>query len=362
MISTFRTTLLFLVPVLVGFHLPAHADENAPSVSSAVEAWLSSPHADSSSEAFRHWDEDGEIPPACATCHSSSGFMDYIGADGSAIGQVDTPAAPLSVVECATCHSVPAEAMDSVTFPSGTMISNLESSATCVVCHQGRESTPSVNAAITGLDNDTPSAELNFINVHYRVAAAMLFGTEVKGAYEYDGKVYSGKFSHIAGLDTCSSCHNPHSLEVAQENCVSCHKVDALSDIRTSQVDYDGDGDLTEGISGEIQSLHQTLGTAIYAYAAEVTDAPIIYATGAYPYFFNDTNGNGTGDPGETIYPNRYASWTPRLLKAAYNYQYIAVDPGAYAHNPHYAIQILIDSIDDLAQIVEVDMPETSRP
>ena len=362
MISTFRTTLLFLLPVLVGFHLPAYADENPPSVSSAVEAWLNSPHADYSSEAFRHWDEDGEIPTSCAACHSSSGFMDYVGADGSEAGQVDNPAAPLSVVECATCHTPTAEALDSVAFPSGAMISNLGSSATCTVCHQGRQSTSSVNAAVTGLGDDTPSADLNFINVHYRVAAAMLFGTEVKGAYEYDGKEYGGKFAHVPGLDTCSSCHNPHSLDVALENCVGCHKVDALGDIRTSSVDYDGDGDLAEGISGEIQSLHQTLGTAMYAYASEVTGAPIIYTAGAYPYFFNDTNGNGAGEPGETIYPNRYASWTPRLLKAAYNYQYIAVDPGAYAHNPHYAIQILLDSISDLAEKVAVDMPETSRP
>lgn len=362
MLSTFKTTLLFLLPVLVVSHLPAYADENPPTVSSAVEAWLNSPHADFSSEAFRHWDEDGEIPTSCAACHSSSGFMDYIGADGSEAGQVDSPAVPLSVVECATCHAATAEALDSVAFPSGAVISNLGSSATCTVCHQGRQSTSSVDMAVTGLGEDTPSADLNFINVHYRVAAAMLFGTEVKGAYEYDGKEYSGKFTHIPGLDTCSSCHNPHSLEVALDNCVGCHKVDALGDIRTSRVDYDGDGDLAEGISDEIQNLHQALGSAMYAYASEVTGAPIIYAAGAYPYFFNDTNANGAGEPGETIYPNRYVSWTPRMLKAAYNYQYIAVDPGAYAHNPHYAIQILLDSIGDLAEKVAVDMPETSRP
>ena len=360
--SIVKTAMLFFLPALMGFHLPAYADESPPTVSSAVEAWLNSPHADYSSEAFRHWDEDGEIPTSCAACHSSSGFMDYIGADGSEAGKVDNPAVPLSVVECATCHTPAAEALDSVTFPSGIMISNLGSSASCTVCHQGRQSTPSVNAAVTGLDADTPSADLGFINVHYRVAAAMLYGTEVKGAYEYEGKEYSGKFAHVLGLDSCSGCHDPHSLEVAPDNCVSCHKVDALGDIRTSPSDYDGDGDTAEGISGEIASLHQTLGSAMYAYASEVTGAPIVYAAGAYPYFFNDTNGNGVGEPGETIYPNRYASWTPRLLKAAYNYQYIAVDPGAYAHNPHYAIQILLDSIGDLAEKVTVDLPAVSRP
>jgi len=40
------------------------------------------------------------------------------GAHGSAAGQVDAPVVPLSVVQCATCHPVTAEALDSVTLPS----------------------------------------------------------------------------------------------------------------------------------------------------------------------------------------------------------------------------------------------------
>ncbi|MCC6188392.1 MAG: polyheme membrane-associated cytochrome C, partial [Anaerolineales bacterium] len=40
-----------------------------------------------------------------------------------------------------------------------------------------------------------------------------------------------------------------------------------------------------------------------------------------------------------------YASWTPGLLRAAYNYQYAQKDPGAFAHNGKYIIQILYDSL-----------------
>ncbi len=360
--STFKTAMLIFLPLLLGSNSPAYAEEASLGVSSAVEAWLNSPHANYRSEAFRHWDEDAEIPASCATCHSSTGFIDYIGADGSTVGQVDNPVIPLSVVECATCHTPTAEALDSIAFPSGVIISNLGSSATCAVCHQGRQSTLSVNAAVTGLDEDTPSSDLGFINVHYRVAAAMLYGTVVKGAYEYDGKEYVGKFVHTPKLDSCSECHNPHSLEVALENCTSCHEVSTLAAIRTSEPDYNGNGDVAEGISNEIGDLHQALGKAIYSYASEVIGEPIIYAAESYPYFFYDNNGNGIGEPDETVFPNRYVSWTPRLLKAAYNYKYVAVDPGAYAHNPHYAIQILLDSISDLAQKIAVDMPTVTRP
>ncbi|MCP5116157.1 MAG: polyheme membrane-associated cytochrome C, partial [bacterium] len=53
-------------------------------------------------------------------------------------------------------------------------------------------------------------------------------------------------------------------------------------------------------------------------------------------------------DPGEGIFPNRYATWTPRLLQAAYNYQYATKDPGGYAHNGAYVLQLLYDSLADI--------------
>jgi hypothetical protein len=62
---------------------------------------------------------------------------------------------------------------------------------------------------------------------------------------------------------------------------------------------------------------------------------PIAYDGAAYPYFFNDA---GEG----------YATWTPRMLQAAYNYQYATKDPGAFAHNGKYILQVLYDSIENL--------------
>jgi hypothetical protein len=75
---------------------------------------------------------------------------------------------------------------------------------------------------------------------------------------------------------------------------------------------------------------------------------PIIYSGGSYPYWFIDSNANGAVDPGEAIYPNQYATFTPRLLRAAYNYSWTVKDPGVFAHNGKYALQLLYDSIQDL--------------
>jgi hypothetical protein len=129
-----------------------------------------------------------------------------------------------------------------------------------------------------------------------------------------------------------------------------------------STVDYDGDGNASEGIAQEVEHLRQRLLAAIAAYAKTVAGKPIVYDLDAYPYFFIDTNGNGVADKEETQFPNRYNAWTPRMLKAAYNYQFVTKDPGAFAHNPIYTLQILHDSISDLGAKVSVDLARAKRP
>lgn len=332
-------------------------------LSNEIEEWLASPHADRSSEAFTHWDEDGEVPERCATCHSGPGNLDFLGADGSAAGVVDHPAVTGAPIDCVVCHNATAASLESVTFPSGEVVAGLGTSSVCAVCHQGRASGDGVNAATADLDDDVISGDLGFLNVHYRAAAATLYGTSVRGGYQYEGKTYADRFAHVKDLDTCADCHNPHSLEIAVEECSTCHKdIDSLTAIRISPADADGDGDTSEGVAGEIATLHAVLDESIRAYATSVSDAPVVYSSAAYPYFFGDTNGDGQAQSDEAAYANRYQSWTPRLLKAAYNYQFIAKDPGAYAHNSRYALQLLYDSIEDLSPQTGQDMSGFIRP
>lgn len=344
--------------------MPAQAqDDAAPSLTEIVEAWLASPHAARDDEAFTHWDEDGEVPERCATCHSGPGFIDFLGADGTTAMQVDHPAPTGSPIDCAACHNAAAAALDTVTFPSGESVAGLGASAICGVCHQGRQSTDSVNAAIAGGEDDTVNGDLGFLNIHYRAAAATLLGGQVRGGYQYDGKSYAGRFAHPEPLNTCVGCHSPHALTVAEAQCAECHKgISDLADIRGRTGDADGDGDTSEGVASEIASLHEALGAAIQSYATEVAGTAVVYASANYPYFFVDTNGDGAVSDGEAAYPNRYQSWTPRLLRAAYNYQFVAKDPGAYTHNPHYAIQLLHDSLESLSESVDVDMAGFVRP
>ena len=322
------------------------------------DLWAVSGHADASAEAFRHWDESDppEVPTSCAKCHSAYGYLDYLGVDGTEFGIVDNAAPTDSVITCVVCHNSATVAMDTVSFPSGVVIGGLGPEARCMQCHQGRESTTSVNAAIeaASVGSDDEVAEgLGFKNIHYFAAGATLYGGKAMGGYQYDGKAYIGKFDHAAKINGCADCHNPHSLAVKVSVCSECHAgVTEESDLNAvrmpgSNVDFDGD-DADEGTLGEIEGLRDLLYLALQDYAADTLGTAIVYDAHSYPYFFVDTNANGDVDEGEAVYANSYKQWSARLLRGAYNFQYSQKDPGAFAHNNRYVIQLLFDSIEDL--------------
>ena len=342
--------------------LPATAQE-LPDLTAIVEAWIASGHADHASPSFTRWNAEGAVPENCAACHSEPGFLDFLGADGTEPGVVNHPAATGAVIGCASCHVSEAEALDTATLPSGVALTGLGPNATCSVCHAGRASGERVAQATDGIDEDTVSPDLAFINIHYGPAAAIMAGGDGRAGVHYPGRSYAGSFRHVPGADSCVACHEPHTTEVATDGCLTCHRgVTDLRDIRMRAADFDGDGSNAGGIHAEIAGLHARLYDAIRAYAAEVAGVPIAYSPDAHPYFFADPDGDGEVARGGGEGSARYQNWTPRLLKAAYNYHVAAKDPSGYVHNPAYLLQLLHDSLESLSERVEVDMGAINRP
>ena len=347
--------------------------ESAPSVAIPFyDEWVSSPHNDTEGEAFNHWNEEdpAEVPTDCAKCHSTPGYIDHLGADGSAAGVVDVAAPIGTTVQCVACHNEVTLDKTSVVFPSGIEVMNLGDEARCMECHQGRASTVSVDQRIAdaGLTErlDTVSEDMGFTNIHYYAAAATQYGTLAKGGYEYGGLSYDAKFDHVDSFNTCIECHDMHTLQVNLEDCQACHTdvetAEDLVNIRMagSLVDYDGDGDMEEGVYYEIEGLRDLLYGAMQAYSMEVGGKMIAYNELAYPYFFIDTDADGTLSESET---DRFDAWTGRLAKAAYNFQVSKKDPGRYAHGGKYIIQLLYDSITDLNTAIDtpVDLAAANR-
>ena len=328
-----------------------------------VSEYFASGHADTAAEAFNHW--TGTVQASCAKCHSENGFLDFLGADGSAAGTIDNANVTGSVISCMACHNSATPTLTSVTFPSGVEVTGLGMEAVCMQCHQGRSSSPTVDTYIAGkaiVGDDTPDAALGFQNAHYFAAGATFYGGITKGAYQYAGQTYDVRNRHVDSMDTCQECHNQHSGEIRLTQCAACHTgvtdLASLADVRMfgSTGDYDGDGNTSEGMEHEVDGVAAILMDTIKAYALEIGGVALVYDGGAYPYCFVDDNGDGIHDPTETT---KYNAFTNRLVKAAYNYQWYMKDPGGYAHHPKYLIEVLHDSINDLNSALAAPMAFT---
>lgn len=367
---------IILVSVVAAFTMtgrPAVAQEDnlPPDITADLpffERWLGSPHADPTSPAFSYWNdlEPSLIPKGCAKCHSRTGFEDFLGVDGTPAGQVDRPHPVGTVIDCVACHNDAFTNKTTVTMPSGIELHAAADETRCAECHQGRQSAMGIDAMIqnAGASLDTVSDALDFGRTHNNPGVALKYGTAAKGGYEYAGKAYDSEFTHVPGYRTCTECHDAFSMAVRVEECQTCHtEVKTAADLvkirmAGSAVDYNGNGNVDEGIFAEIASLQAMLYQNIQTYAREVSGHPLVHTPDTYPYFFNDLNQNGKLEASEAAYDNRFRDWTPRLLRAAYNYEASLRDPGAYAHNPKYVIQLLYDATASLNQAVweQIDM------
>ncbi|MCV2868680.1 cytochrome c3 family protein [Defluviimonas sp. WL0002] len=343
------------VPYVLPQSGPFNPEDIAIENSQAITDWYRSAHADQAAEAFRHWDADEEIRPVCAVCHSGEGFRAFHGLDGSAPGIPDKPIPTGGVVDCGTCHNAGLSKVNEIAFPSGLMHPVEGVEAACLTCHQGRTAGVSVANAVAGKNDDQPDPELSFINPHYATAAATWLGGYAAAGFHYEGQTYSGRFFHARPVSTCNSCHDPHSLKVEFETCLTCHQGTEPSDIRISRQSYDGSGDTSVGIKRDIDNNAALLLDMVREYAADIAGVPLVYDGNRHPYFFADANGDAMADQAEGR-PVVYNAWTPRMLRAAYNWKLVTADPGNFAHNPPYALELLYDAIADLAGPLGVDM------
>jgi hypothetical protein len=284
-------------------------------------------------------------------CHSGVGFLQSqeLGLEVATPGYSDLlTETDWEAIACAVCHD-PHDASDGhphqlrdvgpVTLLNGEMVTEGGYGKLCMNCHVSRR------------DADEYVEEYHrHYGPHYSNQTDMLVGTN---AVEYGKRIR--RSTHLYAVeDACAGCHmqsvprtidgedNPifthaggHTFKPVYDNgtpddhsddvdltapCVSCHGPMTTFDIPRD--DYDGDGKV-EGVQTEVEGLMHAL-----ALALPPLDEATVEVTEEY---------------------------TPKQLKAAYNFKFVEEDGSHGIHNTQYAVGILKAAIEDLTGRVVVE-------
>jgi hypothetical protein len=361
-----------------------------------------------------HMIASGHNSGQCARCHSSDGFRDFIGADGSAsnIANVQYSGTDVTTVcvangalpcldtnkvlgtnattvyyangfRCDACHNgatvLGGGTLNQHTFPRGNAVTMDGNTAICSQCHDGGRPGYEVSkllaqspelAYTTAPDTQLTGTNNKTVRAHYLPAASSLFGADASNWYQYPGAVYTSQNKH-GGIAACTDCHSPHTGSVFPDSnpadpsntiaakCGGCHN-DELTGLpvanfaqleESRQFGFEGDIDgngTQESLNVEIAGLRAKLLAGIQSYATNVVGTAICFDNSASNpnRFYLDDGSSVNGRCGTQT--TEYNKYTPRLLRAAYNYMIATNDFGAWAHNPRYAIEVIYDAIADL--------------
>jgi hypothetical protein len=362
--------------------------------------WAESGHGDINGAAWRTYDfkarnraTTGASPATsvatdCIRCHSTTGYLNYI---TSGFRNISSWADPGGLdrgkqnLYCNACHidgsgrsygyrmrNVPQvtgfynysvrqpsaknnlitpalkRLLVSFTYPS------VGDSNICMVCHVGRENGDTLKAIDAQVSSKLSFAgyssyyrNLGFVNSHYLTAGATIFKAS---GYEYTGLDYN------SNIDRNNNSHYMHD-QIGRFNtnntgtsgpCVTCHLKPGRHTLKPLSTDtsgnfssvispvcancHDSANPMTEAIANTERAA---LNSALAALKAMLAQNNIFFKD-SNPYFFTSATGN-TG----------FTRWRKiETMGAAFNYNLLAHDPGAFAHNRLYVKRLVHDAID----------------
>jgi predicted CxxxxCH...CXXCH cytochrome family protein len=285
------------------------------------QQWAKSAHAATADNSWRQY--DFKTMSGCVQCHTTTGFIAYSSARVStAWGKSSDKTKEL--MTCIGCHSdITTGALRTMTpirpyaEDTGYINPNIGKSNSCMTCHSGTKDGKSITSQLNAFADFT---NLPFINPHYMAAGGTSYG---QAGYHFPDRSYNGAATHTNlgssdGSGSCVNCHKNSTyghkfLSGAISLCAGCHG-SSFDDATLS-------ADRTAFLNA-LEILRAQLAANGFVYTAS-------------PPGFTNTNW-GTGQAGANT------------MGAAFNYVLFATEPGAYTHNPTYARQLVIDSIDYL--------------
>lgn len=330
--------------------------------------WVASGHADTTAAgAWAHYNWT-EIPGAvrndftvvsafgdrrpCQRCHTTTGVIAYLIANTDA--NPSDYVAPMAynsnfkpeMLKCNGCHTdnvgnLRTTGQITAAYTNAPhQYPDAGDSNLCLACHTGVESGESIKS------NTDADGVLSFINSHYLTAGGTIYAAS---GYEYPGKSYAN-LSYYAHDQIGSGDQGP---------CIGCH-LSAPEKHSFQPVTKDAAGAITAITSTVCVTCHagqyaltpaalnaeeEDFSAALEALDAQLAAKGIFFST-AYPYFYKGENATGgafTNWAG--VYG--FASYKD-TMGAAFNYNLLEHDPGAYAHNRIYAKRLIYDAIDFL--------------
>jgi hypothetical protein len=283
-------------------------------------------------------EEEAALRASCAKCHNGLVSGEYLNDPEHFTNPASNPteAAPIT---CAACHDPhgnenPASLRNaSVTdraLPGGTLVEAAGAGRLCMSCHNGRRAGTTIDGHVqNGNDHFGP---------HHSVQGDMLAAVN---AYPKVNEGFAWSTSrHILVQDACVTCHTHpvpydettetaytgHTFEPTVEACAPCHGTLASFRDVQAKYDYDGDGNSTEGVQGEVEGLLALTQAAIVDASETPEKRAILEAS------FEDS----LGSPRVTTVAQR---------AAGYNWAYVSYDGSKGVHNATYSIQLLQQSI-----------------
>jgi len=322
--------------------------------------YKASAHGNPAGEAWAHYDWRSASRAACQRCHNGTAFvakLETLGDTANYFGATP-PVAAGEVLNCSACHADVSTgalrtASNAFTVPlsnGATVAYNVPgASAICVRCHGGRETGDSIKLKVDAFTN------LNFINSHYLSAGGTVYN---KTGYEFAGQSYDsiGYHKNLGKDNTFATGTNGP--------CVACHMSEGHGHT-WDFVSKDANGVITANNSALCASCHDGMNGAKLEQTKEAFHTALaglksdlagkgIYFWPAYPYFFKVevTEANAvTAAVTANAFKNWDAIYTGKgkdVMGAAFNYNLLEHDPGAYAHNNGYALKLISDSVDFL--------------
>ena len=322
----------------------------------------------------------------CVRCHTGPGFTGWATAGGMSSQNLyptnviaanafstniltTAPDSTYEAITCQACHN-PHDASNphqlrmgyNVTLSDGTVVTNAGSGGFCMECHNSRNGSyatmmanyPTYNGidlSVTNLVSRPNWAGGAAFGTHDSPQADMLEGVN---AETYGKVIPSAPHANVVS-NTCAGCHmqavasgDPAFLKAGGHTfkmsynvtnsgvvtevpltkvCAQCHgKVD---DFDIPVADYTGDG-VIEGVQTEVHHLLDKLSTLVPAKVYKSNPASYV-ADGLV----------------KSSLPS-YTNMPLKFLKAAYNYQFVAMDNSFGVHNAPFAVGLLKASIADL--------------